>query len=108
MTQISSTSRSLELPPSEPLRQLLGQAFIEPTRADEDLRAAVCDYVRDAKARKNTPEKVLIVLKRTVADVAVARFSYRTMNDLTERVVRWCIDAYYDGAEGDRGLARTF
>ena len=37
---------------------------------------------------------------------AAARISYRAANELTDRVVRWFIDGYYDadGSPGERGL----
>ena len=67
---------------------------------DEDLRHAVLDYVRTAKAERRTPELVIVSLKRAIVDAAAAKISYRAANELTDRVVRWFIDGYYgpDGA----------
>lgn len=86
------------------LRQLFALSFSEPARDDEDLRHAVLDYVRTAKAERLTPEMVIVTLKRAIIDAATARISYRAANELTDRVVRWFIDGYY-GADGlaDRG-----
>ena len=48
---------------------------------------------------------VIVALKRAITDAAAARISYRAANELTDRVVRWFIDAYYgaDGS-GERGI----
>jgi hypothetical protein len=88
------------------LRQLFALSFSEPARNDEDLRHAVLDYVRVAKAEKRKPELVIVSLKRAIIDAAAARISYRAANELTDRVVRWFIDGYYgaDAPAGDRGL----
>jgi len=90
----------------EDLRQLFALSFSEPTRNDDDLRHAVLDYVRNAKEERRTPEMVIVSLKRAIIDAAAARISYRAANDLTDRVVRWFIDACYgaDTPSGDRGL----
>jgi hypothetical protein len=90
----------------EDLRQLFAMSFAEPTRDDEDLRHAVLDYVRIAKAERRTPELVIVSLKRAIVDAAAARISYRAANELTDRVVRWFIDAYYgaDAPSAERGL----
>jgi hypothetical protein len=77
------------------LRQLFAMTFSEPSREDEDLRHAVLDYVRAAKAERRSPETVIVSLKRAIIDAAAARFSYRAANELTDRVVRWFIDEYY-------------
>jgi hypothetical protein len=86
------------------LRQLFALSFSEPNRDDDDLRHAVMDYVRTAKAERTTPEMVIVSLKRAIIDAAAARFSYRAANELTDRVVRWFIDGYYGGEapQGDR------
>ena len=81
-------------------------SFAEPTRDDDDLRHAVLDYVRNAKAERRTPEMVIVSLKRAIIDAAAARISYRAANELTDRVVRWFIDGYYgaDASSVERGL----
>jgi hypothetical protein len=90
----------------EDLQQLFALSFAEPTRGDDDLRHAVLDYVRNAKAERRTPEMVIVSLKRAIIDAAAARISYRAANDLTDRVVRWFIDGYYgsDSPSSERGL----
>jgi hypothetical protein len=87
------------------LRQLFALSFTE-ARDDDDLRHAVMDYVRTAKAERRTPEMVIVSLKRAIIDAAAARISYRAANELTDRVVRWFIDGYYgtDAPAADRGL----
>src|SRR5687768_6011156 len=52
------------------LRQLFELSFSEPARDDEDLRHAVLDYVRTAKAERRTPEMVIVSLKRAISDAA--------------------------------------
>ena len=81
-------------------------SFAEPSRDDDDLRHAVLDYVRNAKAERRTPEMVIVSLKRAIIDAAAARISYRAANELTDRVVRWFIDGYYgvDATPVERAL----
>jgi hypothetical protein len=79
------------------LRELLALSFLHPGRADDDLRHAVQDYVRHAKAELGTPESVISALKRAITDEAVARSSYRAANELTDRVIHWSIEAFYGG-----------
>lgn len=89
------------------LRQLFALSFSEPAHHDDDqLRHAVLDYARTAKAERRTPEMVIGSLKRAIIDAAAARISYRAANELTDRVVRWFIDGYYgaDAPCADRGL----
>jgi hypothetical protein len=105
-------SRSAESPVQfasggkDDLRQLFALSFAQPSRDDDDLRHAVLDYVRTAKAERWTPEVVIVSLKRAIIDAAAARISYRAANELTDRVVRWFIDGYYgaDASAGERGL----
>jgi hypothetical protein len=82
----------------EDLRHLFARSFSEPARDDDDLRHAVLDYARAAKAERRTPEVVIGSLKRAIIDAAAARISYRAANELTDRVVHWFLDGYY-GAE---------
>src|SRR4029450_3762651 len=79
------------------LRQLFAFSFSEPTLVDDDLSYQVLAYVWNAKAELRTPEMVIVSLKRAIIDAAAARISYRAANELTDRVVRWFIDAYYGG-----------
>lgn len=88
------------------LRQLFALSFSEQARNDEELRHAVLDYVRAAKAERRKPELVIVSLKRAIIDAAAARISYRAANELTDRVVRWFIDGYYgsDPSQSERGI----
>lgn len=97
----------LETSDRDDLRQLFALSFSEPARDDNDLRHAVLDYARNAKAERRTPEMVIVSLKRAIIDAAAARISYRAANELTDRVVRWFIDGYYEtepAAERGRDL----
>jgi hypothetical protein len=87
------------------LSQLFATSISESTDYDE-LRHAVLDYVRMAKAERRKPELVMVSLKRAIIDAAAARISYRAANELTDRVVRWFIDGYYgsDAAHIERGM----
>ena len=100
-----SPVQSLDPADQDDLRQLFATSFTEPVR-DEDLRHAISSYVREAKAKRRKPELVIVSLKRAIIDAAAAKISYRAANDLTDRVVRWFIDAYYgtDPAGSDRGI----
>jgi len=87
------------------LSQLFATSFSEATD-DDELRHAVLEYVRTAKAERRKPELVMVSLKRAILDAAAARISYRAANELTDRVVRWFIDGYYgaDAAQVERGM----
>ena len=82
------------------LQSLLALTFRDPARDDNDLRDAVRDFVRAAKRVGTSPERVVVELKQTVTSIAMAvRASYRMCNALTDRVVGWFIDAYYDSVQ---------
>jgi hypothetical protein len=106
MTRSAESKVQLASGGRDDLRQLFALSFSDGARDDEDLRHAVMDYVRTAKAERRTPEMVIVALKRAITDAAAARISYRAANELTDRVVRWFIDGYYgtDAAPGERGL----
>lgn len=105
MTGSTHTPVQLADPGRDDLRRLLALSFTDPGRDDNDLHRAVLDLVRSAKAERRTPETIIVALKRAIADAAVARYTYRAANELTDRVVRWFLDAYYgaDGPPADRG-----
>lgn len=106
MSRPGDSSVQLEGTDRDDLRRLFALSFSEPARSDEELRHAVLDYVRAAKASRRTPELVMVSLKRAITDAAAARISYRAANELTDRVVRWFIDGYYgsDPAQNERGI----
>jgi len=106
MSRFVDSQVQLEGADREDLRRLFAMSFSEPSRSDEDLRHAVLDYVRAAKASHRKPEWVITSLKRAIIDAAAARISYRAANELTDRVVRWFIDGYYgpDAVQGERGI----
>ena len=88
-------------PPSEPLaeqlRVVIARAFHARSDRDvtDELRSAVCSYVRDQRATGTRAEEVVIAVKRIIdlADLRPIRTLERRA--LTERVVTWCISEYY-------------
>ena len=106
MSRFVDSRVQLEGADRDDLRRLFAMSFAEPGRNDEDLRHAVLDYVRAAKASRRKPELVIVSLKRAIIDAAAARISYRAANDLTDRVVRWFIDGYYgsDTSTAERAM----
>ena len=106
MSRFVDSHVQLEGADPDDLCRLFAMSFSEPGRDDEELRHAVLDYVRAAKASRRKPEWVIVSLKRAIVDAAAARISYRAANELTDRVVRWFIDGYYgsDTSTADRGV----
>ena len=88
-------------PPRDPLAERLRAAIAGAFQArgdsdiTEELRDAVCDYVRARRAAGVRAEEVVIAVKRII-DLAEFR-PVRTLERraLTERVVTWCISEYY-------------
>ena len=82
---------------AERLRLAIGSAFHGRGEQEitEELRNAVCAYVRDQRAAGTRAEEVIIAVKRII-DLAEFR-PIRTLERraLTERVVTWCISEYY-------------
>jgi hypothetical protein len=89
------------LPPRDPeadqLRAAIANAFHSRTDRDvsDELRVAVCDYVRSRRDAGTRAEEVVIAVKRIIdmAELRPIRTSERRA--LTERVVTWCIAEYY-------------
>jgi len=107
---MSRSAESREQNDRPDLRQLFATSFSEPASDENELRHAVLEYVRAAKAERRKPELVIVSLKRAVFDAAAAKISYRAANELTDRVVRWFIDGYYgaDTPQGERGMDLRF
>lgn len=59
------------------------------------LRAAVAAVAIAAREEQIPPERLIILLKGLVADPAVRHVSYWWLRVLTDRFVRWGIEAYY-------------
>ena len=93
----STSSDTPSDPLAEELRMAIARAFH--ARADhdvsEELRDAVCAYVRDRRQAGTRAEEVVIAVKRAIdlADLRPIRTLERRA--LTERVVTWCIAEYY-------------
>ena len=94
-------SHSPSNPPVDPLgdrlRKAIARAFHARTDHDvtDELRDAVCAYVRGQREAGTRIEEVVIAVKAAV-DLAELR-PIRTIErrELTERVVTWCIAEYY-------------
>jgi hypothetical protein len=64
-----------------------------------ELVAAVCTFVRAAKALGQSPERVLASVKEQVSAVTDRWLRYRDFGHLAERLAGRCVEAYYrDGA----------
>lgn len=61
----------------------------------ECLRSAVAGVAIAARAEHVAPERLLILLKDLTSDPAVHHLSYWWLRILTDRFVRWGIEAYY-------------
>jgi hypothetical protein len=64
------------------------------------LRDAVAAVATAARAEQLPPERLVILLKGLTSDPAVRHLSYWWLRILTDRFVRWGIEAYY-GLESD-------
>jgi hypothetical protein len=90
-------------PPVDPLadrlRRAIAHAFHARTDHDvtDELRDAVCAFVRGQREAGTRIEEVVIAVKAAVdlADLRPIRTIER--RELTERVVTWCISEYYRG-----------
>ena len=84
-------------PQAEQLRASIVKAFHAQGDRDvtEELRGAVCDFVRAQRNAGTRAEEVVIAVKRII-DLAELR-PFRTLERraMTERVVTWCISEYY-------------
>jgi len=84
-------------PLAEQLRVAIARAFHARSVRDvtEELRGAVCAYVRDQREAGTRAELVVIAVKQIInlADLHPIRTLERRA--LTERVVTWCISEYY-------------
>jgi len=67
----------------------------------QQVRDAVCDYVRALRDDERAPETVLTMTKRAMRSIVVrmpANESLLNPEPLLEEAVRWAILAYYDAA----------
>jgi hypothetical protein len=89
-----------EIEDAQDLRSVIAKALAATPVAEESLRQAVWTYVdaeRDVGAR---PGDVIVRLTTMVEASPVAPRSAR--DDLTRRVILWCVEAYFSrlGGEG--------
>lgn len=82
---------------TEELILAIVRAMREGPKATPELRAAVQEYVRRLKASGYPPEQVIIAVKALVAEAGIARRAWgdRVQSDIPDRVVAWCIEAYF-------------
>jgi hypothetical protein len=104
-----SPERSLGLGVEILADDALGRAFARlnqyPTKASNALREAICDFVDRAKARGESPERVIIALKTIAHRSGVAAWRTPTTSgvngnyDALTDAVTWCIERYYEGSD---------
>ena len=76
-------------------------ARVGPT-ATPELRDAIETYVRGLKASGYRPAEVLTAIRALIAEAGVERHSISTDSphaELADRVVAWCIEAYFPPAQ---------
>jgi hypothetical protein len=62
------------------------------------LHVSVTAYVRSLRDDGTPPERMVVLVKTAVQEVAAAELDAIDGRSLMEDVVRWSIDAYYDAA----------
>ena len=62
-----------------------------------ELRAAVTSYARQLRSDGVPCERVLVQVKAAVRAATPPDVYAFEMRGLVDDVVRWCVDAYYDG-----------
>ena len=94
----SSGGSPLFDPAADRLRLSLIAAYsASPDRSAEleDLRAAICDYVRDQRRTGVRAEEVVIAVKHLIEVSDLRRALPREHRELSERIVTWCIGEFY-------------
>jgi glutamine synthetase len=96
MTTIDSLAATTDLGSAAHVHQSLARLLAGGEPASWEAREAVGSYVRAAKSLAVPPEDVLVRLKRLVTIAAAAtRASWRTCDEVTDRVVGWFIETYF-------------
>lgn len=84
---------------AERLREMLAHAFPvasgEVTRDVEGLRDAVCSYVRAAKSIGHDAQSIIGAVKRMAYESVARETRARDYAELTDGIVRWCVDEFY-------------
>ncbi len=62
------------------------------------LRASVTAYVVGLRREQLPPQTVVVLIKALLREGLPPRVDPAAERELTAAVVRWCIEAYYDGA----------
>ena len=74
----------------------LGRSRQERSFPDSDVRTSARDYGRAARSARLPPERLVISLKQLTHAPELAQFGDWFRRVLTDRVIVWAIDAYYD------------
>jgi len=107
---MSSSSGAPSLTTSERLILAVVRAARAARSPTPELREAVCDYVRELKARGYPPERVLVAVKALLAEGGVKRSAWadgdaaaiHPENEVVDRVVTWCVEEYLPATAGRR------
>jgi hypothetical protein len=68
-----------------------------------EARAAVEECARAARAAEVPPEKLIVELKKLMRDVALPEMRTWYRSVLTDRVIVWAIEAFYNIEDGGSG-----
>ena len=79
------------------LRQAIEQRWGDPSAAERPLRDALAVVAAEARARTLRPEELIVAVKGVLAELATIHPGLTSADELRlrERVVTWCIEAYY-------------
>ena len=84
----------------------LAASFTHPERDLAPVHDAVRTFAVHARRSGLAPEKMLAMLKQLVVEAATSRAPYRRCNEMTDRVVAWAIEEYFDESSPPvRGVA---
>ena len=95
MDKLDSEQYRFTGPHRVPLEALLAQAVGDVGRLPAALERAVCDFVREARARAVPPERVVVALKTMTSNAARGRTSDDRYHALVEQVIALCVEEYY-------------
>ena len=66
------------------------------TGMSDQVREAICDFVRELKTQGLAPERVLVSVKTVIAAASATRDTEEQRRFL-QQAISWCIEEYYDG-----------
>ncbi|HUQ84232.1 MAG TPA: hypothetical protein VM076_23980 [Gemmatimonadaceae bacterium] len=87
---LASSERRLIVEPSTPTAPIAASSRAE-------LRASVTAYARRLRNDGLPPERVLVEVKTAVHETVSPTLGSSEVADLVDNVVRWTVDAYYEG-----------